>query len=337
MAGYGVNYGQSGGGYGPYIGPTRAGAGDPAFDAWQQRQFSTQPFSGSEIASGAHKMPQYAGGGRPLDPLARLKAEADPRDIMNSPAMKRLMDLANSGGRGMAAADEAAAPAVARMREYLASNDPLGTGNLPQLVRQRGMSELRGAASGAKRRVEESFGGMHGSADPSAMAFMKELVSGNAAAGMGEVERGAAEAGISERAASESFRKGVSDSLLAWGGTRGGLAQQDDALAAGAAGQALTAESFGRNTWAQVFAQLLGAQMRGGGDTSRPVNNRRDENPFPGIDSFGSYLGGWEPDDATGRPSRRQVEDWNLNWYRNQSYENARRAAEAAHPGEVFA
>lgn len=262
------------------------------FEGWKQRQFSSAPFGPGET----NVQPGMSGPAqKPMTSVDRLKSEANPLDIMNSPAMRRLMELSNGGG-ALKAADETAAPAVARLREYLATNDPLGTAELPQLVRQRGTAELRGAAAGGQRRVEESFGGMHGSADPSAMAFMKEIVRGNAASGMGEVERAAAEAKIAERSGAMQFQKGVADSLTSWGATRGGLANADAATAAGAAGSALTAESFARNTFAQVFAQLLGIQNRDTGP-SRPLkgydrdgNPIYDRNPFPGIDSFGDVF-----------------------------------------------
>ena len=100
------------------------------------------------------------------------------------------------------------------------------------------------------------------------------------------------------------FQKGVADSLTSWGATRGGLANADAATAAGAAGSALTAESFARNTFAQVFAQLLGAGARGSGG-SQPLKGYDrngqpiyDRNPFPGINSFQSYLNGYEPNDG---------------------------------------
>lgn len=187
---------------------------------------------------------------------------ADPRAINQSPAMARLMQIANGGGGAMKAGDEAMAPALAQFQKYLSAADPLGTAMLPDLVRQRGLGEVRGNQVAANRRIQDSFGGMHGSADPSALAFMKSIAGNSIAGGMGDVERNAAEARISERTAAAQFRTGILDSMMAWAGTRGGLAAQDQSTQAGAAGSALTAESFGRNTWAQTFADLLGRTQR---------------------------------------------------------------------------
>lgn len=206
--------------------------------------------------------PQFRQGYGQQDIFDYLQKNADPRSINQSPAMQRLMQIANGGGGAMKAGDEAMAPAMAQFQKYLSSADPLGTAMLPDLVRQRGLGEVRGNQVAANRRIGDAFGGLHGSADPSAMAFMKSVAGNSIAGGIGDVERNAAEARISERSAAESFRKGIADSMAAWAGTRGGLAAQDQATQAGAAGSALTGESFGRNTWAQVFSDLLGRLSR---------------------------------------------------------------------------
>jgi hypothetical protein len=326
---YNSGYGITGGGRSPYAGPSRNMEGDPAFEAWRQRQFSSASFSGPDDP--LFKMPTQRSdaGGSPFD---RLKNEADPRKIMEGDAFKRLLELSRST-QGSDASKRALDPAIAELMKYLGQTDPLGIAGLGDLVRQKGTSSLRDAGSSARRRTEESFGGAGGAADPSALAFMKDLMRVQEAGGMGEVNRAGAETSIATSQATAEFRRGLTEALASIGIGEGNLALGEMNAQTGAAGTAGTLESYARNNWADVFGRLLGDQMRGSGE-SRPVrgyDNRGrpvyDDNPFPGPQSFGqsmqdrNFWAGTEMPRAT-RPTRSGFTPARGNPVKNDAYGN---------------
>jgi len=303
MPGYNVGFG------GPYAGPTRAGPGDPAFDAWQKRQFSQRPFSQSELSSGANVMPQFAGqggggGGGRMD-FQQMFQGADPRQITNSPAWQRLMGLSNSNGVSQQARADVG-PAMAQLRQFADSPDPLGTSNLPNLVRSQGAAQVRGGGETARRNIAESSGGQGARVSSEAMQFMREMSRIAEGGAMGGVEAAANQAKIQEREATAQFRRGAAESMANLGLGLGNIGLGEQGQQIGAAGQAGAMESSARNNWAQLIAQLLGQQigyqnqpfqpsrpLRGGTyDDNGNYRPTYDQNPFKGGYDFGSYLNG---------------------------------------------
>lgn len=278
----------------PYAGPNRDMTGDPAFEQWRQRQFSSQPFSGPNDP--LFKMPTQRTGGASGNPFDRLKAEADPRDILQSPLYKRLQEI-SGGTPGQDAAKGTLTPAIGELQKMLSTTDPLGVAQLGNVVRQKGMTSLREAGAGARRRVEEAFGGIGGAADSSGLEWMKDMLRVQEAGGLGEVNRQGTEADIAGSQATAQFLQGIAQALANIGLGQGQLALGDTGSQISAAQGGLTAESFARNTWADVFSRLLHEQMRP--QQKRPIGGYDkngdpiyDYNPFPGQSSFGEYLTG---------------------------------------------
>lgn len=282
----------------PYIGPNRAREGDPAFEAWRQRQFSTRPFSQAELQRGAHIMPTYAGGGAGggrMDFGSMLQG-ADPRQITQSAAWQRLMALAGSNGVSQQARQDTT-PAMAQLQAMMSSPDPLGTAQLPNLIRSQGAAQVRAGGETMRRNIAESSGGQGARVSSEAMQFMREMSRLGEGSAMGGVEANAKQAQLQEREATARFRQGVTESLANLGLGLGNIGLGEQGQQIGAAGQALTAESYGRNAWAQIIAQLLGQQIGYQNRPFQPSQSLRgggmyDQNPFRGGYDFGSYLSG---------------------------------------------
>jgi hypothetical protein len=186
--------------------------------------------------------------------------------------------------------------------QFADSPDPLGTSNLPNLVRSQGAAQVRGGGETARRNIAESSGGQGARVSSEAMQFMREMSRIAEGGAMGGVEAAANQAKIQEREATAQFRRGAAESMANLGLGLGNIGLGEQGQQIGAAGQAGAMESSARNTWAQLIAQLLGQQigyqnqpfrpstpLRGYDQNGNPIN---DQNPFRGGYDFGSYLQG---------------------------------------------
>lgn len=273
----------------PYAGPNRNMEGDPAFEAWRQRQFSTQPFSGPDDP--LFKMPTVpgtaGGGSQPWkDP-----ASWDPRSITQSDAYKRLMAIAGTGSGAPANARQGTAPAMDFYQKALASGDPLGTQMLPELQFQRSMGAVRDAGQTARRQINESAGGLNAASNPAMLQFMQVLAGMQGAQGIGDASRAESETRIQERSATKSFQEGVAQAMAQLQAMLGGLDISDANLMSGAAGGALTSQSYANNTWAQLMQQLLMQSMRPGPTLTPAQRGRGDMNPYPSPGDLGTLQG----------------------------------------------
>lgn len=270
----------------PYAGPNRSMDGDPAFEAWRQRQFSSQPFSGPNDPM--FKMPTSRGDtSKPWNDVAGW----DPRQILQGPAYQGLLDIGQKGSGGPANARRDTAPAMDWMKQSLASGDPLGTAQYPQIQEQRGFAALRDAGRTANRQIDESSGGMNAMSDPRMAQFMKTLSGFGQAGGMGDVARMGTESRIQERSATAAFQQAVADAMSSLGLNLGGMDIADAGVKTGAFGQAGQLESFARNIFATIMGQLLQQQNRGYSPAGSSHQGGSDYNPFPSPGDYGTFTG----------------------------------------------
>jgi len=269
------------------------------FDAWKQRQFSSNPFSEDELKGGFGVQPGgalpggFGGGGNASKPWLN-PSSWDPRSITSSAPFQKLMGFANQGGGQTAQARQDVAPAMQFMQGALATKDPLGTAGTKTLIEQRGLGALRDAGQGARSRLDEAFGGVNAAASPEGMELARALTRQNEAAGIGAVNQAAQEAGIQERAATGAFQAGVAQSLGNLGLGLGGLGQNELGQQLQAATAAGGLEASANNTWADIMGSLLRTSMQPW-QPARPIAPGQSE-PYPYPGAPGTFTGGSSSD-----------------------------------------
>jgi hypothetical protein len=270
------------------------------FDAWKQRQFSSDPFSQDEVSKGWATQPGGAlpggfggGGGSGSKPWMN-PSSWDPRSITGRAPFQKLMGFANQGSGAAGQARQDVAPALQFMQSALATKDPLGTAGTKTLIEQRGLGALRDAGSAARGRLDDTFGGVNAAASPEGMELARALTRQNEAAGIGSVNQAAQEAGIQERAATGAFQAGVSQSLGNLGLGLGGLGQNEFGQQLQAATAAGGLEASANNTWADIMGSLLRTSMQPW-QPARPIAPGQTE-PYPYPGAPGTFTGGQNAD-----------------------------------------
>jgi hypothetical protein len=231
------------------------------FNAWQQRQFSSAPFSADDplnVSPGGTWRGSSGVGAQPW----KNPSSWDPRVITGDPNYQRLTSIGQSGSGAPAQARTDVSPAMAYYQKALATGDPLGTQMAPQLAFEQAMQANRAAGVQANAKIDESAGGMNAMSNPAMAQFMKTMGGFQQAQGIGGAATQEANSKIAERSATGQFQKGVADALQQLTGMLAGVKTTDTGLMNQAASGALGANLSATNTWAQLMAELLRAQMQ---------------------------------------------------------------------------
>lgn len=211
-------------------------------------------------------------GGSPLNRADRLEG-FDPRDILQSPAYQRLLQMGQSGTGALQEARGTMAPALDYMRGKLAEASPLGTGR-GDIVRNQGFGSVSSALEGGTRRIRESATRYGRAADPEAASFGENIMRSRASGAYGQVEGQAQQVELNEREMNERFRAGIAEALKSAGLGLGSLGISDFNSRTNATGQALQSESFARNTAGELLTRILYGGRSGGLPDSLSVEDR---------------------------------------------------------------
>lgn len=265
------------------------------FQAWQQRQFSSAPFSAGDPlnVSPGSQWNGTGGTGAGSKPWQN-PSSWDPRGITSDPNYQRLTSIGASGSGAPAQARQDASPAMAYYQKALSTGDPLGTQMAPQLAFEQSMAANRAAGQTANSKIDETAGGMNAMANPAMAQFMKAMGGFTQAQGIGGAATAEAGSKIAERSATGQFQKGVADALQQLTGTLAGVQNQDTAQQSQAASGALGANLSAQNTWANLMAQLLHAQMQPYQPSQRMNPGSANFQPSGGMNPFQLLLNAFQ-------------------------------------------